>query len=114
MKLLEEEQGDMGETPIRNMRGTQESTGETSGDGVPPGVDVEVAPNYRDGCVWVTFPPLSRQCVSPSKARELADELEQRERERLDQLEDEDEDEYEVEGLINDLRERAAEVEKDQ
>lgn len=77
------------------------------GDGPPPGVDVKVAPNYRDGCVWVTFPPLSRQCVPPSVARELADEFEQRGMDQDDHLG------YEVEGLINDLRENANAVEGD-
>lgn len=78
-----------------------------SDDSVPPGGDIRLAPNYRDGCVWVTLPQ-GRACISPSKARQMADEME----ERFD-LEAADAEGYEMTAMAERLRELADRVETD-
>lgn len=52
--------------------------------GVEPGVDISIAPNYRDGCVWVEMPGHPRKCISPDKAREIARKFAQDDRLPLD------------------------------
>lgn len=71
-----------------------------------PGVDISIAPNYRDGCVWVEMPGMPRRCVTPSKAREIADTFEEDDRVPLDGS-----DGYESGKFVDKLREFADAVE---
>lgn len=78
-----------------------------SDDDLPPGQDISLAPNYRDGCVWVTLPD-GRACIPPSKAREMADQMEA----KFD-LETQDQQGYESTDLADRLRKLADQVETD-
>lgn len=72
---------------------------------LPPGPDISLAPNYRDGCVWVTLPD-GRACIPPSKARQMADEME----DQFD-LDAADAEGYETTKLAARLRDLADKVE---
>ena len=74
-------------------------------DDLPPGADITLAPNFRHGCVWVSIGDRPRRCIPPSKARAMADSME----EQFD-LEAADADGYEATDLADRLRTIADQV----
>ena len=73
-------------------------------------VEIAVAPNYDDGCVWVEIPPLDRTCVEPDLARKMADDMESEANRMAAGVNGQ---EYEHQELIRDLRRFADQVESD-
>lgn len=73
---------------------------------LPPGDDISLAPNYRDGCVWITVGTGPRRCLSPAKARQMADDME----DEFD-LTEQDAQGYEATALADKLRTLAGQVE---
>lgn len=74
-------------------------------DDLPPGDDITLAPNYRDGCVWMTVGNAPRRCIPPSMARDMADQMEA----KFD-LDAQDAEGYEATDLADRLRKLADDV----
>jgi len=74
---------------------------------IPPGDNFSVAPNYDAGMVWIRLHDLPWRMISPAKARDMADRMDEQFGDRYDDWADEG---YDVD-LGDKLREAADQVE---
>lgn len=68
-------------------------------------VKISVAPNYQNDCVWLIGPD-NRRCLTPSTARQFADDLEDE-----TNLDEHDAAGFETRTLIDEIRAVADEIE---
>lgn len=73
---------------------------------LPPGEDISIARNYRDGCVWLSIGDSPRKCISPDDAREMANAIEW----QFGPFDNEPEG-YQTQQLVDDLKDAANDVE---